>query len=52
VGNCAQVANGIKTRDIAVARTGFDSPRNYEGAKKVVETVAQAAAIVREVQPV
>jgi hypothetical protein len=37
VGNCAQVASGVKTREIAAAKAGFDSPRTYERAKKVVE---------------
>ncbi len=37
VGNCAQVATGVKTREIAAAKAGFDSPRTYERAKKVVE---------------
>lgn len=37
VGNCPQVATGVKTREIAAARAGFDSPRTYERAKKVVE---------------
>lgn len=37
VGNCAQVVSGVKTREIAAAKAGFDSPRTYERAKKVVE---------------
>jgi ParB-like chromosome segregation protein Spo0J len=37
VGNCSQVATGVKTREIAAAKAGFDSPRTYERAKKVVE---------------
>ncbi len=37
VGNCAQVTTGVKTREIAAAKAGFDSPRTYERAKKVVE---------------
>ncbi len=37
VGNCPQVATGVKTREIAAAKAGFDSPRTYERAKKVVE---------------
>jgi hypothetical protein len=37
VRNCPQVATGVKTREIAAAKAGFDSPRTYERAKKVVE---------------
>jgi hypothetical protein len=37
VGNCAQVTTGVKTREIAATKAGFDSPRTYERAKKVVE---------------
>jgi len=37
VGNCPQVASGVKTREIAAAKAGFDSPRTYERAKKVVD---------------
>lgn len=37
VGNCAQVAPGVRTRELAAAKAGFDSPRTYERAKRVVE---------------
>lgn len=65
VGNCAQVTSGVKTRDLAAAKAGFDSPRTYERAKRVVEkavdqVVAQmdagdlsisAAAVIAEQPP-
>jgi ParB-like chromosome segregation protein Spo0J len=65
VGNCAQVASGAKTRDLAAAKAGFDSPRTYERAKRVVEravdeVIAQmdagdlsisAAAVIAEQPP-
>jgi len=45
VGNCAQVGSRVKTREIAAAKAGFDSPRTYERAKKVVEkAVAEVLA--------
>jgi ParB family chromosome partitioning protein len=63
--NCAEVASGLETRQIAAAKAGFDSPRTYERAKKVVEkavdeVVAQmdagelsisAAAVIAEQPP-
>ncbi len=65
VGNCAQVASGVKTRDLAASKAGFDSPRTFERAKRVVEkavdqVVAQmdagdlsisAAAVIAEQPP-
>jgi hypothetical protein len=35
--NCAEVSPGVETRQIAADKAGFDSPRTYERAKKVVE---------------
>jgi ParB family chromosome partitioning protein len=39
--NCPEVARGVETREIAAKRSGFDSAKTYERAKKVVEQAVE-----------